>query len=378
MDEPNVVPGTRVQRLSTIVAPAAVGFGVAALYSIVAVVTWSHSAHSRPPFLQWDGGWYLQIAQHGYVHSAGAQQPYEFFPLMPLLTTGVQWLLPFFGIGTWGFILHLLAIGANAFLVDRILASWPRWQRLLTVTFVLSIPGAVFYVAFYSESFFVLGVLLTIWALVAPGRMKFAPVGVAIATLARAPGFLMMVPVVITLLARRQTYGPRFIAAITASSLAGTVVILVFFAAVAGDPLAFLHARSGWNDFTNASFVTDFFKSGWSVRRYISVGLRFHSFFAVSIGLWMDLLMPVLVVVSWFWNRAFAVGAALLYLASIFSGGIDSQARYMLVILPAWIGAVWVLRRYRPLWPALGVLTCAGIGINVYLAWTFSSGGWAG
>src|SRR5581483_3980953 len=112
-------------------------------------------------------------------------------------------------------------------------------------------------------------------------------------------GAVMVVPVLITLIARRETYSLAFAARVIAASLSGIIAILVFFAVVAGDPLAFVHARSGWNDFTNASFISDFGKGGWEVRRYISNGLRFRSYLPVSFGLWMDVVVPVLVVVSW-------------------------------------------------------------------------------
>src|SRR5689334_13819326 len=44
--------------------------------------------------VQYDGGWYAHIAQHGYQYTPGVQSPVAFFPGYPLLVRAVMALGP--------------------------------------------------------------------------------------------------------------------------------------------------------------------------------------------------------------------------------------------------------------------------------------------
>jgi len=365
-------------RLRPEVAPVFVSLAIASAYIGSALISGMHPRQLVSLF-GWDGGWYTQIAQHGYTHLASSQQTYAFFPLMPALTAALDHLAPFFSIYVWGVAIHLVAIGLSAVLLDRILIAWPQWQRLLTIALVFTLPGAFFYVAFYSEGIFVLAELAVIWALLDERRVWWAPVGIIAATLSRPVGLVMIVPLVIVALARRRDYHWEKILGLIGASSLGAVAILVMFAVVAGDPLAFIHAKASWNDFNNYGFLGDFINYGWKVRRFISTAVRFQAGSTpISLGVWMDILVPLLVIASWWWNRALAVGAAALYLTSIVSGGVDSQARYMMVIIPAWVGAIFVLRGHRTTWMVIGLAVPVGLLLNLHLGATFARGVWAG
>jgi len=178
---------------------------------------------------------------------------------------------------------------------------------------------------------------------------------------------------------QRHKLSAKGMAGLVAASCAGAAAILLTFQLYAGDALAFIHARSGWNDFTNSSFVANLQSSAGQVRRYVSNALRFSAgLLPVSLGVWMDVLVPGLIAISWRWSRILAVGGAILYLASLWSGGMDSQARYMMVILPAWLGALAVLRKYRATWIVVAIAVPAGLLANMLTLTKFATGGWGG
>src|SRR5437868_7459114 len=57
-----------------------------------------HLSPNSHPFInmwaRWDGGWYLDIAQHGYSFVPAKQSNVVFFPLYPDLIRAVQYVIP--------------------------------------------------------------------------------------------------------------------------------------------------------------------------------------------------------------------------------------------------------------------------------------------
>ncbi len=53
---------------------------------LAATTTWSDY------WVRWDGGWYIDIAQHGYRFNGAGNDNVAFFPLFPLLLRGAGWL----------------------------------------------------------------------------------------------------------------------------------------------------------------------------------------------------------------------------------------------------------------------------------------------
>jgi hypothetical protein len=92
----------------------------------------------------------------------------------------------------------------------------------------------------------------------------------------------------------------------------------------------------------------------------------------VSIGLWMDAVVAVLLVVVVRWHqRALSLTATGMFLASVIEGGLYSQARYAVVLLPVWIGAVALVRRHRFAWVFIGILVVGGLVTNLYFLHRF-------
>jgi len=138
----------------------------------------------------WDAREYARIAAHGYALPASA----AFWPLLPLLE---RLAAPLVGgnVALAGFVIANLCALAALALVQRLVAeetgdrALARW---VVIVIALS-PLAFFLAAGYTESFFL---LLATGALYAMRRQRWLVAGmlIALATLTRAPGILLLLP----------------------------------------------------------------------------------------------------------------------------------------------------------------------------------------
>jgi hypothetical protein len=137
---------------------------------------------------RWDSGWFLSIAQHGYVDPGHST---AFFPLYPLLVAGLGWFL----IGHYllaGVIVSLLT-SAAAFVVLWSLAcdviGEAAGRRALV--YLGLFPTTLFLVAAYSESLYL---LLSVAAFLSALRGNWGRAGVAtgLAALTRVSGVMLL------------------------------------------------------------------------------------------------------------------------------------------------------------------------------------------
>ena len=324
------------------------------------------------PLMHWDGGWYWGIAENWYRTLPGVQQPANFFPLFPAVAAGLHRALPFLSVPLAGLVANVLATCGAMCLVDRTVSTWPRRHRLALVTVLVSLPTAYFYAVFYSEALFILAVALVVWALAVPGRLWWAPLGVSAATLDRPVGILLLIPLV-TVLATRERQRPLRSLLMVATACLGGLAVLAIDRLAVGSALAFVRAHDGWPDHP------------------ITMGLRatLHTFKlemllrpgndpVIAMGLWIAALMPLVILAAYRWHRSFAVYAAIAYGLSMVTGGYQSAARYMLVLLPAWIGAIALVRRWRFAWPLFAGVVGSGLVVNLLLVDRFVGWRWAG
>ncbi|KAI8972719.1 GPI mannosyltransferase 2 [Pilobolus umbonatus] len=124
----------------------------------------SSSHHPLLPFLRWDGLYFLDIAEHGYVY----EQATAFFPGVPFMSRvlaytvylplqtyiGLRHTLLLSGI-TLSNVSFVLAAGALYKLTLTLLPNNKRLSALSAIAFCLS-PPAMFMSSFYTESMFAL------------------------------------------------------------------------------------------------------------------------------------------------------------------------------------------------------------------------------
>jgi len=342
--------------------------------------------------IHWDGTWYTVIAIHGYAPIAGSvQQATAFFPLLPWLANAVHTVVPVLDGAEAGVAVNVLALCVAMTLVDRLVAAWPLWQRAALVLLLLALPGAFFYAVFYSEALFALGVALVTWALATPGRLWWAPLGVAIAGADRVIGIALLLPLLVVLWQRRDQVSWRAAAAMVAGSLAGLVAVLVYGTKSAGTVVAFLQARSGWRGVGGVGYIPYTVKHGvGSLYRLVAEEAGASpvvsdgdpaiagAVLPWSLGFYLDLLLVPLALAAWRWRHPVGLVAAVLVGVTLLVGPPISQMRFALVILPAWIGGVALLRTRRWGWPLLAVAGAAGLAANLVLMARFANCGWTG
>lgn len=194
---------------------------------------------------RFDGLWFLRIATHGYAAHDGSA---AFFPLYPLATRGVSWLL-----GGHPFAASLIVSNGaflGALVVMYVLAASELSEDAArrAVTYAAIFPTAFFFLAPYSESLFLLLCLTAFWA----GRRRKWPAAAAagaLAALTRNVGLLLVAPLAVeALLQWRERRRPRDLWNLgwSLGPVVGISAYLWYSAVRFGDWLAPLHQQAVW------------------------------------------------------------------------------------------------------------------------------------
>jgi len=373
-----VATSRRVERLPWWAQPVAIGCGVVGLYLVVGAALAAHAGvAAHAPFMSWDGLWYARIVQHGYAPGYapdhGGQGPAAFFPLFPGAVAFLHGLLPTVPLQTVGLGLNLVAVAVAMIVVDRCVRDWPAGQRAGLCILLLTLPGACFYAAFYSEALFLLGAALVVYGLHQPDRLGVACMGAAIAGADRPTGVFVVLAVVAVVVLREHRR-PRRCAGLAALAGSGLAAVLAVDWALAGSPFAFLGTEHAWAKFTLSQGGP-----GSALRTYVSA-LVIHPHPAQP-AMWGALVVPLvagLAVVAWRWDRVLATAALAAVVLPLYVEELPSIPRLLLGLLPAYIGALAVLRSRRHTWMIVGAVIAGGLALNLLFLHGFLTGEFAG
>ncbi len=197
------------------------------------------------PWHRWDTNRYLKIAVSGYQ----ADENVAFFPLYPLLIRvvgtllGGQWLLA-------ALLLSSLAACASFIVLYEMVRRQygePVAQRALL--FLVAFPMSFFFFAAYTESIFLLFVLLA-FASAQAGRWGRAELSCALAALTRPPGAGLVVPLILVWYEQYKHHAARkrelFLLALSAMMGA---VHWVYLLLVFGDPGVWSQGVAWWRTY---------------------------------------------------------------------------------------------------------------------------------
>ena len=203
---------------------------------------------------RFDALWYLRIAAHGYALHDGSA---AFYPLFPLAVRAVS-----FPIGGHTYAAGLLV--SNGAALGALIALYALTRSELSedaargaVLFASVFPTAFFLVAPYSESLFL---LLVVLSFLAARRERWVWAGVAggLAALTRNVGVLMAVPLAVEAVhqavERRRTWPASLLAAL--GPLAGAAAYLGYWELRLKDWLAPIHQQTGWERHLVSPFKT--------------------------------------------------------------------------------------------------------------------------
>lgn len=369
----------------------------------------SLSAMLQAPVVRWDAAWYLAIAAHGYALHDGYTPPprTNFFPLYPLLVGSLHAIGMPLVLGA--LLVSVVAMTVALYLLARLVApelGEPAGGELaaMAVFAVALSPVSFFLSSGYAESVFL---ALSVGALLAARRGRWAMAGLAagVASAARGPGLVLVVPLVILYLRgprgdrppdRPSTrWGPRYRVAPDALWLAlapaGVVAFMVYLGTQGVDALSFVRTQhASWDHVFAWPWVTlaNGARLAFSELRALLDG-RLHAtlvgtFAHASVDTGWDQLLPfaALVVaapaVVGVWRRlpraygVYVVMAVLLNLVTPVSyEPLQGMPRYLLVLFPLFIWFAQATTRRPRL--RLVLLTCSGVLLGLLSA-TFATG----
>ena len=140
------------------------------------------------PWQNWDGQWYLRIADRGYY-------PYDastaFLPAYPWL---IRWLAPILGgdMLAAGCVVSWIAFGAALVVIwDLLKAELGEEIALSSLVLLVTFPTAFYFHAVYTESVFLLAVVVSLWC-ARRGRFVAAGLAALVASLTRWTGFALL------------------------------------------------------------------------------------------------------------------------------------------------------------------------------------------
>lgn len=309
---------------------------------------------------QWDGGYYYQIAQRGYLYF----QDYAFYPLYPVLTRAIEVVLS-------NTLLSGLLISNISFLVflkvtyNFISKKYAKEVAENSVVSILTFPTAFFAVAFYTEGLFL---LLTILVFVFMYQKKLLVTGLLIsaATLTRFVGLGLVVSFFYYhFKVTRQRFVPKI--PILLVSVLGISIYAVYLFAHLNNPLAFANVQSIWQRSPNdpISTIISYF---WTIFTNSATPLDQYFDLAITLLFVGILIAGIKKIPSAIW-----IFSMLVILIPASSGTLTSMPRYVLSSLGAFIIIGEFLTRNPklklPIW-------AASLTLQAILAVRFIGGYW--
>jgi hypothetical protein len=326
---------------------------------------------------QWDSGWYLTLAAHGYAAhpEADGQVNWVFFPAYPFLSATIA------SLAHIPVLVAMLIVSNVSFLAALLMTH--RLARLefdrptadLTVVLLCVAPGSYIFSSAYTESLFLFalaGCLLVLRSEKWLAAGSFA----ALAVLTRNLGMALVLPFAMTaapkLRALRQDVrmgaGSLARARLTSevirvcAGLALPVLALAGFCFLlyrtCGDPLAFVTAQKAWGRTIGNPFATPF-TGVFSKPRVPSGDLVSFTASWLSFGM--------LAVLAFMRRWRLLVLSCALVLAPL-ATGLPSFARYSLVVLPCFMAAARLLAT-RPTAAIATLATFATLNGFLMVAW---------
>ena len=311
-------------------------------------------AHAITPgwhnvFTAWerlDALWFLKIATHGYAKTDASA---AFFPLYPALIAALSFTFDGHPLAASLVISNGAFLGALVvlFVLTRTELSDDHARR--AVLYAAVFPTALFFVAPYSESLFLLLVLVALWA-ARRGRWAVAGMSGALAALTRNLGVLVAPALLVEALLQRRSTGrdraPGKQALWSLTPVAGLAGYLVYWKVYSGDWLAPLHQQANWQRALANPLVT--------VGRGTQEAFRYIGFYPGGYHT-LDWLITVPVLAAGIYALLrfrptfgiFAAAMLIVPLASMFAARpLIAYTRYALPVFPIyWAFAAWTSGR---------------------------------
>lgn len=296
-----------------------------------------------PMFFDWDAGYYLKIAEHGYW----SIQSTAFYPLYPLLIHGLVLIthLSYHSSAFW--IANLSLWLALIFLYQLILTEHEIRIAKLTLWLITAFPAAMFFNCAYTESINLLCLVLFFYFL-QRDQWYLALLAGCFAAITHGFGLLLIFSGLAFLWTKRtqlksSTLILRIISLLLIIPL-GVLLYMIFLYAITGSPFTSFYAHRFWDhqSIKPVIHIITFLGHMWLNPGYDSpfkIIETIHGIFSLIMVL-MGILM--LVIYPKHFNlpiKVFYIVSVIMSISSGPSGQVDSFSRYVLVLFPGFI--VW-------------------------------------
>lgn len=351
-------------------------------------VTQTHKHNTASSvFSWWDGLWYLRIAQNGYdprylQGRAIVKQTEAAFP--PALASLMASSHRLFGIDYtvaglfWCFAaMVVIAIG----LMRLIEPDYGGRIALLTLTFLLLWPPAMFFGMLYQDGITLAGV---VWAFVFVRRRRPALAGIVLGAACMgklvAAGALLALAVDQLHITKGEQQRYRKLAVLAAGPIVAIIGWLIYSGIQFHQPTAALDSERGWGHELTTPWHS-IHVSLTAVHDFTSVGYK-----AVLIGDFVAIGLMLLATVYLAVRKArpaYVVYMATMLLVLTSNGNTSSVSRYTLLVFPVFLAfalaANWLYERIRPAALVGGVaIVAAAVPVQLWLISRFARYYWAG
>jgi hypothetical protein len=330
--------------------------------------------HFPMAWVRWDANYYLQIATHGY----GFQDPkLAFFPLYAL---GIRYLSlgnPDVFVWVGLLISNGCFLAACLLLYGQMKTDYNERIGWWSAIAMASYPTAFYFNALYPEALFILLSILVYW-FACRNHFGWSAVCVALASITRPVGLLLIIIPLVELLARRPKHLVLHLFGILSIGSLGVGLYALYMWGVHGSPIAFANAQSEWGGswvFPGMGFITSMqvvlglagTPEDWFMR-----AVNLHDWLSSALFLGATIAAFKLVRHSLFLYMVAAL-LLLLVLHGPFSFGLWSMPRYVLALFPGFIIfgvglAYW--SRWR--W----IILSGSVGLLIFFTAWFATGRW--
>lgn len=304
-----------------------------------------------------DGVHYLTIINSGYKGTAAIQ---AFFPLYPFL---IKYLTPAFGnvIFTGVVFSTICLILALNFLYKLILLDESSLTAKKTISLILLAPTAFYFSSFYTESLFLLLVVLCFYN---ARKHNFLLAGIVggLAACTRIVGIFLIPALLVEWWEqyhKQKVSKPVQKLIYCFLPLTGLVGYMYYLKRVFNDPLLFLHVQPQFGVQREVDRLILLYQVFWRYVKMIwTVSKDSLLYYNVSLELISALMFLTLTISAFYRSRkSYAVFAFLSFIAPTLTGTFTSLPRYVLVLFPAFIVVAKVVK--KPVWFTLLLISSA-------------------
>lgn len=290
------------------------------------------------PFANWDSGWYVSIAEKGYIYlNAGTITNVVFFPLYPLL---MRFISKLSGLDTLlaGIIISLISITLAVWylylLTKKDYGETIAWQ---TIIFLLIFPSSIFFSFVYTESLFICLVVMSFYYI---REERLALVGILgfLIALTKPWGVIIIIPLLIEYYQKRNFSFKKTDPQIWFLTIIpmGLLLYMQFLKMKFGSYFVFMNGQKLWHNETAFNFITVLKNYYNNIFFYISDNPAFQTaitldFLFFIFGVAMSIYIYIKI------RKSYGIYSLLTCLIPALSGIFVSMSRYIVVAFPLYI-----------------------------------------